>query len=59
MSLATLTSEKRQLQDDHQEFIKQRAQMEFSVKDLEQNVAEDQSNRVNISWPIVMNKSSL
>lgn len=47
MSLSGLTGEKRQLQEEHQELIKQRAQMEFSVKDLEQVVSEDQMNKVS------------
>ena len=46
MSLTSLTSERRQLQDENQELIKQKAQMEFSVKDLEESASEDQINKV-------------
>ena len=46
MSLTSLSAERTQLQDENQELIKQRAQMEFSVKDLEQSVSEDEMNRV-------------
>ncbi len=46
VSLDSLTTERRQLQDENQELIKQRAQMEFSVKDLQQNVEDDEINKV-------------
>ncbi|XP_064383725.1 structural maintenance of chromosomes protein 3-like isoform X2 [Halichondria panicea] len=40
-----LQSEKRHLEDDGQENIKQRAQLEFQVKDLEGNVEDDRSTK--------------
>jgi structural maintenance of chromosome 3 (chondroitin sulfate proteoglycan 6) len=43
--LSNVLVEKDQLQDDQQDLIKQRAQMEFSVKDLEQSVVEDESKK--------------
>lgn len=46
MSLTSLTAERKQLQEENQEFIKQKAQMEFLVKDLEQSVSEDDVNKV-------------
>ena len=46
MSLTSLTGERRQLQEEHQDLIKQRAQMEFSVKDLEDSVSDDEKNKV-------------
>ena len=49
VSLNSLETEGKQLQDESQELIKQKAQMEFSVKDLEQNVAEDETNKVDLS----------
>ena len=42
-----LQSEKRHLEDDGQENIKQRAQLEFQVKDLEGNVEDDRSTKVS------------
>ena len=48
VSLASLSGERTQLQEEHQDMIKRRAQMEFSVKDLEQNVSDDMSNKVSI-----------
>ena len=45
-SLASLSSERKQLQEEHQEHVKQRARMELNVKDLEQNVQDDQSTKV-------------
>ncbi len=44
-----LLSEKRHLEDDGQENIKQRAQLEFQVKDLEGNVEDDRSTKVSTS----------
>ena len=43
-----LLKERQQLQDELQEQIKRRAKVEFSVKDLEQNVEDDQSAKVCI-----------
>ena len=45
VSLQSLTSEKCQLQDEDQEFIKRRAKLEFDVKDLEEGVADDQKSK--------------
>ena len=45
-SLASLSSERKQLQEEHQEHVKQRARMELNVKDLEQNVQDDQNMKV-------------
>ena len=46
VALTSLGEERRHLLDENQELIKQRAQMEFSVKDMEQSVSEDQMNQV-------------
>ena len=40
-------SEKRQLQDEGQEMIKLRAQLEFQVKDLEGNIEDERSTKVS------------
>ncbi len=47
VALTSLGEERRHLLDENQELIKQRAQMEFSVKDMEQSVSEDQINQVS------------
>ena len=43
----SLVSEKRQLQDEGQEMIKLRAQLEFQVKDLEGNIDDERSTKVS------------
>lgn len=49
MTLQTLQSEKQQLSEDDQEMIKQRAKLEFDVKDLEENLVEDGKSKVPCS----------
>ena len=44
--LQSLQSERQQLQDDDQEMIKQRAKLEFDVKDLEESLADDAQSKV-------------
>ena len=41
VSLQTLQSERQQLTEDDQEMIRQRAKLEFDVKDLEESLADD------------------
>ena len=48
VTLQTLQSEKQQLAEDDQEMIKQRAKLEFDVKDLEESLENDGKSRV--SW---------
>lgn len=45
-ALSGLVKERQQLQDELQEQIKQRAKAELNVKDLEQNVQDDQTAKV-------------
>ena len=44
--LQTLQTEKQQLVEDDQEMIKQRAKLEFDVKDLEESLADDGKAKV-------------
>lgn len=48
-ALSGLSEERQQLQDELQEQIKQRAKMEFNVKDMEQSVQDDQAAKVKMS----------
>ena len=43
--MQSLSSERDQLRDEDQELVKQRAKLEFDVKDLEEGMAEDQKKR--------------
>ncbi len=45
-SVQALTSERQQLRDEDQDMIKRRAKLEFDVKDLEEGVSDDQTNKV-------------
>ena len=47
VTLQTLQSEKQQLTEDDQEMIKQRAKLEFDVKDLEESLENDVNSRVS------------
>ena len=46
MTLQTLQTEKQQLAEDDQEMIKQRAKLEFDVKDLEESLMDDGNSKV-------------
>lgn len=46
VSLQTLQSERQQLSDDDQEMIRQRAKLEFDVKDLEESLVDDKKSKV-------------
>ena len=50
VTLQTLQSEKQQLTEDDQEMIKQRAKLEFDVKDLEESLENDVNSRVSFSF---------
>ena len=41
------TSERRQLDEECQDYIKERTKLELDIKDLERNVREDSSLKVN------------
>ena len=43
--MQSLSSERGQLREEDQELVKQRAKLEFDVKDLEEGMAEDQKKR--------------
>ena len=45
-ALQSSTGEKKQLEDERQEHIKQRAKMELDLKDLEISVNEDKASKV-------------
>ena len=47
VTLQTLQSEKQQLAEDDQEMIKQRAKLEFDVKDLEESLVDDRNSKVH------------
>ena len=49
MTLQTLQTEKQQLAEDDQEMIKQRAKLEFDVKDLEESLMDDGNSKVGIT----------
>ena len=49
VTLHTLQSEKQQLSEDDQEMIRQRAKLEFDVKDLEENLVDDRKSKVYMS----------
>lgn len=44
-NMHTTSSEREQLREEDQELVKQRAKLEFDVKDLEEGMAEDQKKR--------------
>ena len=46
VSLHTLQSERQQLAEDDQEMIRQRAKLEFDVKDLEESLVDDKKSKV-------------
>ena len=46
VTLQTLQSEKQQLTEDDQEMIRQRAKLEFDVKDLEESMVDDRKSKV-------------
>lgn len=46
VTLQTLQSEKQQLTEDDQEMIRQRAKLEFDVKDLEESLVDDKKSKV-------------
>lgn len=45
--LQTLQSERQQLAEDDQEMIRQRAKLEFDVKDLEESLVDDKKSKVS------------
>ena len=49
VTLQTLQSERQQLAEDDQEMIRQRAKLEFDVKDLEESLMDDKKSKVNNS----------
>lgn len=53
-ALQSSSSEKKQLEDERQEHIKQRAKMELDLKDLEVSVNEDKASKVVIVILIVL-----
>ena len=46
VALHTLQSERQQLAEDDQEMIRQRAKLEFDVKDLEESLVDDKKSKV-------------
>eukprot|EP00731_Ephydatia_muelleri_P021107 Em0013g834a len=44
-NMHSMTSEREQLREEDQELVKQRAKLEFDVKDLEEGMTEDQKKR--------------
>lgn len=54
-ALQSSTSEKKQLEDERQEHIKQRAKMELDLKDLEVSVNEDKASKVFMHYTTVNN----
>jgi len=46
-ALHSCRGEKKQLEDERQEHIKQRAKMELDLKDLEDSVNEDKASKVS------------
>lgn len=51
-ALQSSTSEKKQLEEERQEHIKQRAKMELDLKDLEIGVNEDKASKVLMHYGI-------
>ena len=46
VTLQTLQAERQQLEEDDQEMIRQRAKLEFDVKDLEESLVDDGKSKV-------------